>query len=29
MIKKIDTIEAILAINPQAQVTIFGPDNIE
>ena len=29
MIKRIGTIEAILAINPKAQVTVYGPDNIE
>ena len=29
MIKSIGTIESILAINPKAQVTIYGPDNIE
>ena len=29
MIKHIGVTEAILAINPKAQVTVYGPDNIE
>ena len=29
MIKNIGTLEAIRAINPQAKVVVFAPDNIE
>jgi len=29
MIKRIGTLQAIRAINPKAQVTIYGPDDIE
>jgi hypothetical protein len=29
MIKQIGTVEAIVAINPKAQVIVYGPDDIE